>query len=301
MAQSFTATAPGALAQIDESKKRRVLVTGAAGRIGSYFAQHCGAKYELRLMILDGEDRSELEPYGEVVTGDLLDLERMKELCDGIDTVVHMAGQPDPLAVWRSLLDTNIIGTYNIMAAAKSAKCRRVIYASSIHAVSGYPPDVQVKTSEPVNPGDLYGVSKCFGEALGRYMAEQENLSVIALRIGGFQPIETVRDEKMGLMMLDAFVSHRDLNQLIEKSIDVENIKFAILHGLSDNRFKRLDISDARELVGYAPQDDATREHPELKNLNLRENVGTHSAIGDGEKSGLREETGVDVTGDAKK
>src|SRR6185503_19452069 len=138
---------------------------------------------------------------------------------------------PHPSATWDSVLTDNITGTYHTFGAAKAAMCRRVIYASSIHAVSGYPPDVQVKTSEPVNPGDLYGVSKCFGEALGRYMAEQEGLSVIALRIGAFQPIETARQES-GIGMLDAWVSQRDLNQLIERCIDVESIKFAILHGL---------------------------------------------------------------------
>jgi dTDP-4-dehydrorhamnose reductase len=291
MAQSFTATEPGALADISDGNiKRRVLVTGAAGNIGSYFAEHSGEKYELRLMVQNEEEAAKVREFGEVVIGDLLDLERLKEFCAGIDTIVHMAGNPNFNATWDELLDTNIIGTYNAMVAAKSAGCRRVIYASSIHAVSGYPRDVQVKTNEPVNPGDLYGVSKCFGEAMGRYMAEQEGVSVIALRIGGFQPIDTARDEKMGLFMLDAFVSQRDLNQLIEKCIDVLNVKFAILHGLSDNRFKRLDISDARELVGYAPQDDVTREHPELKDLNLRETVATHNLSDEAAQSGIREQ-----------
>jgi nucleoside-diphosphate-sugar epimerase len=147
---------------------------------------------------------------------------------------------------------------------------------------------VQVKTSEPVNPGDLYGVSKCFGEALGRYMAEKEGVSVITLRIGAFQPPESVRNET-GIAMLDAWVSHRDLNQLIERCIDVENVKFAVLNGLSNNRFKRLDISDARELVGYDPQDDATEENPKLRELRLNETVPSHS-IADGGKSGIREE-----------
>ncbi len=89
--------------------------------------------------------------------------------------------------------------------------------------------------------------------------------------------------------MMDAWVSHRDLNQLIEKSIDVKNLKFAILHGLSDNRFKRLDISDARQLVGYAPQDDFTRENPLLQILDLDE-VETASVRDEGAKSGLRQE-----------
>jgi len=143
-----------------------------------------------------------LRAFGEVVASELSDLEKLKKLCRGIDTVVHLAGDPNPSAAWKSLLDSNIVGTYNVFVAAKAAGCRRVIYASSIHAVSGYPADVQVKTSEPVNPGDLYGVSKCFCEALGRYMAEQEGLSVIALRIGAFQPIETARQES-NIGMLD--------------------------------------------------------------------------------------------------
>ena len=289
MTQSFTADGTGALARADGAARRRVLVTGAAGRIGSYFAEHSTEKYDLRLMVLPGEDASAIEAFGEVVTGDIGDLERMKQVCEGVDTVVHMAGDPDPSATWSELLPANIIGTYNTFVAAKSAGCRRVVHASSIHAVSGYPPDVQVKTSEPVNPGDLYGVSKCFGEALGRYMAEQEGLSIIALRIGAFQPLEAARDEG-SVSMLDAFVSQRDLHQLIERSIDVENLRFAILHGLSDNRFKRLDISDARALVGYEPQDDLTQENPRLRELNLAGAVGGHSQSTGGGDSGIRED-----------
>ena len=289
MALSFTATGPGDLAKTADGVRRRVLVTGAAGRIGAYFAEHSHRKYELRLMVRPSHDRSALQPYGEIVTGELHDLDRLKECCAGIDTVVHMAGNPSPSATWRELLDANIIGTYNIFAAAKSAGCRRVIHASSIHAVSGYPPDVQVKTSDPVNPGDLYGVSRCFGEALARYMAEQEGLSAIALRIGAFQPLERARRDD-SVSLLDAFVSHRDLNQLINRCIDVENVQFAIFNGLSDNRFKRLDISDARQLVGYDPQDDLTEENPRLKALNLSETVSAHNLSGDEQQSGIREE-----------
>jgi dTDP-4-dehydrorhamnose reductase len=287
MAQSFTATQAGALSETN-SAHRKVLVTGAAGNIGSYFATHSHQKYELVLLDQNFDEAPELKDYGRLVTGDIKDLESMKKFCEGMDTVVHLAADPSPSATWESVRDLNIGGTYNTFVAAKAAGCRRVIYASSIHAVSGYPADVQVKTNEPVNPGDLYGVSKCFGEALGRYMAEQENLSVIALRIGAFQPPESARKES-GLKMLDAWVSQRDLSQLIEKCIDVENLKFAIFHGLSDNRFKRLDISDARELVGYAPQDDATNEVPQVKELHLSDEISAHSQA-DAAKSGLRDD-----------
>ncbi len=277
-------------ARREGGERRRVLVTGAGGNIGTYFAEHAGERYELRLMVRPGdEDAETLRRYGEVFEAELGDLERLKEACAGIDTVLHLAADPSPSATWDSLLDANIVGAYNMMIAAKAAGCRRLIYASSIHAVSGYPADVQVQTSDPVNPGDLYGVTKCFGEALGRYMAEQEGLSVIALRIGAFQPLEAARDEG-SVGMMDAFVSRRDLQQLIERCIDDERIRFAIFNGLSDNRFKRLDISDARMLVGYAPQDDLTEENPRLRELRLGEEVSAHNVSDEGQRSGIREE-----------
>ncbi len=288
MAQSFTATDTGALGK-SSSIPRKVLVTGAGGRIGTYFAEHSQGRYDLRLMVESEGQAKDIRAYGEVVVGDLLDLPRLKEVCQGVDTVLHLAADPSPSATWDSLRDNNIIGTYNTFVAAKAAGCRRIVYASSIHAVSGYPPDVQVKTNDPVNPGDLYGVTKCFAEALGRYMAEREGVSVIAIRIGAFQPIEAAKEEQ-GYKMLDAFVSHRDLNQLIQRSIDVENLKWALFHGLSDNRFKRMDITDARELVGYAPEDDLTELNPKLKDLKLSEEVATHSGVVDQGVSGLRNE-----------
>jgi len=291
MAQSFS-LARGSSNPSSPKNRRTVLVTGAAGNIGSYFAEHSRKRYDLRLMIQGNEDGSDVDAirkFGELITADVTDLDQMKDACAGIDTVLHLAASASPETTWNVVLNANIIGTYNTFVAAKSAGCRRVIYASSIHAVSGYPADVQVHTTDPVNPGDLYGVSKCFGEALARYMAEQEGLSAIALRIGGFQPLEFAQKDE-GVRMLDAWVSRRDLNQLIERCIDDESLRFAIFHGLSNNRFKRLDITDARELVGYEPQDDLTEENPQLKRLRLRDKVMAHSRKDPGQKAGIREE-----------
>ncbi|HZU12491.1 MAG TPA: NAD(P)-dependent oxidoreductase [Chloroflexota bacterium] len=271
-------------------RRRSVLVTGAAGRIGSYFTEHTAQKYTLRLMVQDQDEAAErLREFGEVAVADLGQPDRLRDLCDGIDTVLHLAADPDPSATWNSLLPNNIIGTYNIMRAARAAGCRRLIFASSIHAVSGYPADVQVKVSDPVNPGDLYGVSKCFGEALGRYLAEQEGLSVICIRIGWFLPVNAARGPD-AVSMLDAFVSRRDLLQLIERAIDVENIRFAIVNGLSNNRFKRLDISDARALLGYDPRDDVTALNAELADLHLWGAVNAYNLTDREQRSGLRDD-----------
>ncbi len=287
MGHSFTSTGPGSLGHSQE-QKRRVLVTGAGGRIGSYFAEHSFGRYDLRLMVQHAGQADAVRAYGEVVQADLGDLDAMKRVCAGIDTVVHMAGNPDASATWKPLLETNIVGTYNAMVAAKAAGCRRLIFASSIHAVSGYSREIQVKTSEPVNPGDLYGVTKAFGEALGRYMAEQEGLSVIALRIGGFQSVENARRES-SVGMADAWVTDRDLTQLLQKCIDNENLKFAIFHGLSNNAFLRLDISDARELVGYEPVDDVFALNPLLAPFDMANKVYKH-CVESAARSGLRDD-----------
>ena len=276
MPLSYTLKNKSELSPVSELGPRNVLVTGAAGHIGAYYAEHGPAHHVRRLMVRPGDkDAQKLGRWGEVVEGSLDDRARLTELCQGIDTVVHMAGDPSPHAEWGSLLEANIVGTYNLFSAAKLAGVRRVIYASSIHAVSGYPADVQVKTSEPVNPGDLYGVSKCFGEALGRYFAEQEGLSVIALRIGAFQPLSDAADPS-NAGLLDAFVSRRDLNQLIVRCVDDVTLQFAVFHGLSNNRFKRLDLSDARALVGYEPVDDLAIHNPQFKETALAGEPITH-------------------------
>ncbi len=266
--------------------RTRVLVTGAAGRMGAYFSRNC-KKYALRLQVHHLDDKArKLAAFGEVIEGDLSDLKFLKKICTGIDVVLHLAGDPNPSATWDSLLENNIIGTYHLFAAAKAARCRRVIYASSIHAVSGYPADVQVKPDDPVNPGDLYGVSKCFGEALARYMAGQEGLSVIALRIGACQPLENA--QKAGcLHNMDAFLSFADFQQLAERCIDDESVHFAIFHALSHNKFKRLDISSARECLGYAPQDDFFAENPDLS-ASSKPELRRHSLRDQAQKSGLR-------------
>ena len=290
MALSYTLRQP-LQANGSTPSERVVLVTGAAGNIGSYFAQQNRGRYRLRLMVREPAEHGELAEFGEIVRGDITDLDAMKDVCRGVDTVLHLAASASPSSTWDEVLPVNIIGTYNTFVAAKTGGCRRVIYASSIHAVSGYPPDVQVKTSDPVNPGDLYGVSKCFGEALARYCAEKENISSIALRIGAFQPIETAQDED-NIGLLDAFVSQRDLNQLIIRCIDAEHIQWAVFNGLSNNRYKRLDLSDARELVGYEPLDDLAEENPQLEPTELAEDVRAHSAADESQKSGLREDLG---------
>lgn len=283
-------TTPEKLKQRNPGQQRKVLITGAAGRIGSAFAEARHEKYDLRLAIHPDqqESASSLKQWGEVIDARLEDLPRLKEICQGVDTVVHLAANPAGHALWKSLLKDNIEGTYNLMVAAKAAGCRRVIYASSVHAVFAYPEEKQVSTDDPVSPGDLYGVSKCFGEALGRYMALCEDLSVIGLRIGGFDPYDQLVIRKPQFI-LDLYVSPRDLFQLMDLCIEDEKIQFALFNGISNNRNKRLDISDARQVLGYTPLDDSYKIHPKATEQALYEKPWDRFPPEPG-RSGLRED-----------
>ncbi len=233
--------------------RQRILITGAAGRIGLLLTNHWREQHELILADKPAPDSPATDLFKRV---DLADYGAMRPLFDNIDTVIHLAADPNPKASWESLLPNNIIAIYNVLEAAADAGCQRVIIASSVHAVVGYPADVQVTTSMPVAPANLYGAAKAFAESLGRYYADNRQLSVLCLRLG---TVLEENDQRLvpGHVLLDIILTQRDLIKLYDACVSVEQIQFGIFHGISDNRYKRLDLSDARSLLNYAPVDDA--------------------------------------------
>ena len=231
-----------------------ILLTGAGGRIGSAFRAYAGGRYRLRLA---DRDLSKLgDPQGqEAFALDAVDPQACQAACAGIDVVIHLAGDPAPAAdFYGSLLDNNIKATYNVFRADKDQGCRRVIYASSIRALEGYPHGAPIPPDVPVRPIDMYGVSKCFGEATAHSFAATEGLSSIVIRIGTFEA--NLGRKQLTEAAISRFISKRDMGQLLVRCVETPDIAFAIVHGLSDNRVKRLDISSTRALLGYAPQDD---------------------------------------------
>ena len=237
--------------------RQRVLITGAAGRIGSAFYAHAAGTFQFRLTDLHTDAlHSSVRDGDEVETLDVSDLAACQDACRGIDTVLHLAASAAPDSdFYDALLDNNINGTYNVFRAASEQGCQRVVYASSVHTVMGYPPEVQSNPDSPLKPTNMYGVSKCFGEAVAHYFAHSEGLSSIAVRIGSYDA-EWFRNE-LTPENLSGYLSHRDLNQLLELCITTPDIPFAIVNGISNNRFKRMDLTSTRELLGYEPQDDA--------------------------------------------
>lgn len=238
------------------SSKPTLLITGGCGKIGAYFARAAAGRYALRLA-----DRAPWDagrwgaPPGEVVAADLRDPQACRAACAGMELVVHLAADADPEADFMgSLLENNVLATYHLFRAAKEAGCRRLVYASSAHAVAAYPADVQIRAEMPVRPTSMYGVSKCFGEALAAHYAVNEGMACIAVRIGAYLFPEEIG--QIDPRHIDAYLHPDDLNDLLLRCLERRGVTFAVVHAISDNRCKRLDISAAREAFGYAPRWD---------------------------------------------
>ena len=248
-------------------EKKKVLVTGMAGQIGGIIRRSLGDRYEL-----SGLDRQAVEGVPSTVA-DIADLEAMRPAFENVDVVVHLGADPSPRGSWESILDNNIVGTRNVYEASKRAGVKRVVFASSNHAVGNYPlmqdPYKAIYdgrlgevrrpfpplTTDLIRPDSYYGVSKAFGEALGSYYHDDCGISVICLRIGW---VMTPDDPSFSPPALSLWLSHRDAAQLIQKSIDAPtSVGFAVVNGESDNVLSIWDIEMTSDVLGYVPEDGA--------------------------------------------
>lgn len=237
---------------------KRILITGAAGRIGRVLKE--GLKDCYRLRLLYHETVLPAGPGEEICIGSILDLAKMKEVSAGMDVVVHMAANPWENAAFEDVLEPNIVGTYTIFEAARQSGVKRIVFASSNHATGYYEIDgIYTRPEMPVRPDGYYGVSKAFGEALARYYVDAFGMSIPCLRIGTFQGVEAVRNRSSD-RILSTWLSHRDLVQLVWRSIEAESVRFGIYYGISNNSRAYWDIENARKELGFAPEDNA-EEH----------------------------------------
>tara|TARA_R110000868_G_scaffold157621_1_gene385014 strand:+ start:2680 stop:3411 length:732 start_codon:yes stop_codon:yes gene_type:complete len=233
---------------------KKILITGGFGKIATHFVQNFDHKYEITVADIVTDNRT-FNDNVRIEKADLMQFSDCTKLCEGIDTVIHLAGIVDPISDSDIILETNIKTTQNIFNAAVKAKCKRLIFASSAQTIESYPIDIQVNKNMLVKPKNIYGVSKCFGEALAAYHAYNNGISAICLRIGAY---EFPKDfTEMNTRDLSAFLHPDDFNQLLVGCIETENIEYEVFNAISNNRYKRLDITESKEKVGYNPKADA--------------------------------------------
>ncbi|MFM9108711.1 MAG: NAD-dependent epimerase/dehydratase family protein [Chloroflexota bacterium] len=240
-----------------ERQRPTVLVTGAAGRIGSAFRLAMGGMFRFRLADLAAATLADTPGAGhEAVRLDIRDADAVRAACAGADAVLHLAADPSPEADWEtSLLPVNVQGTLHVLRGAAQAGCARVVLASSLHVVGGYPLDRPIPHDAPPRPANLYGASKAAGEALGAVFAAR-GMTVIAVRIGAYDAPWLHDDPPPGAGEASAYVSARDLNGLLARCLTWPVSGFHTVYGVSGNRPNRVDLAGTRALLGYAPVDD---------------------------------------------
>lgn len=253
--------------------RKSVLVTGLNGVVGNAIQQ--GLEEHFELFALSRTGKCNL-PADRIFHGDISNFNSIQDAFKNIEVVLHLAadgGEPDgdgSDVPWNSILENNIIGTYNVFESARRYNVRRIVFASSGATISGYEKDYPysqiITEEEPLHrdyipkiyhnssprPSSLYGVSKLFGENLGRFFAETYKMSIICVRIGAVH----VDDTPTTLRDRAIWCSHWDLTQIMIKSIQAPlSLGFDIFFATSDNFYGYRDLSHAEASLGFVPRD----------------------------------------------
>jgi uronate dehydrogenase len=224
---------------------KTLLITGAAGRIGTFLRPELRGKYNLRLS--DLKPIKDLHPGEAFMRADLTKMADMLRITKGVDAVLHLGGQSGE-AEWERILQANIAGFYNAIEAARQNGVKRFLVATSNHAVGFYRCDQTIDHRVYPKPDSRYGVSKVFNEALASLYADRYGMQIYCMRIGNVNhaPIDRRR--------LAIWISGRDMAQLVKIGIEQPDLHFEVVYGISDNERTWFDNTNARRL-GYRPQD----------------------------------------------
>jgi uronate dehydrogenase len=235
---------------------KRLLVTGAAGGLGRAMRPRLKGFAEM-LRLSDISDLGEAAPHEELVSCDLGDAAAVNRLVEGCDGILHLGG----ISVedkFSKILNANLLGLYNLYEAARAHGQPRILFASSNHTVGFYRQDEYIDAKAPMRPDGLYGVSKCFGEALARMYFEKFGQETALVRIG------SCMDKPKNHRMLSTWMSYDDFHSLIECVFRAPMLGCPIIWGISDNDSKWWDNSHATYL-GWRPKDNAERFRAELE------------------------------------
>jgi uronate dehydrogenase len=228
---------------------RKIVLTGAGGALGTVLRAPLAAMCD-RLLSTDlRKAPDDLIPNETWHRADLARMDQIAPLIEGADMVVHFGAIVDEKP-FEDLWGPNFVGAYNVWEAASRHRARRVVYASSIHAVGMYPVNQGIDTEVPHRPDTFYGLAKCFAEDLGRMYWEKRGLESVHLRILSCTP------EPQNTRALGTWLSYADLVRLVTRAIDTPVTGFTVIYGVSANT--RAPVSNHRvPFLGYRPEDNA--------------------------------------------
>lgn len=226
----------------------RILITGAAGRLGSQLRTGL-APLARTIRLADREPLGPLAANEEAAIFDLADMEATMAATEGCNAIVHFGGAPTERP-WQIVLDSTIRGSYHLYEGARKHGVKRIVYASSVHAIGFHEIGAQITVDAPVRPDCLYGVGKTFVESLSRLYWDKHGIETACLRI--FSSFEEPSDRRH----LWSYLSFGDCVRLVEAALTAPYVGHTITFGMSDNKVKPVDNSGAGHL-GYRPQDSS--------------------------------------------
>lgn len=227
---------------------KKIVLTGAAGRLGSYLREPLLKLTETLVSTDIVSDIGKLYPNETYISADLSNLPAMMGLLKDADMVVHFGAIGDE-APFDDILQSNIVGAYNIWEAAYKNGVRRVVYASSIHAVGMHKKTDFIGIDAAHRPDTYYGLAKCFAEDLASLYWDKRGVESVCMRILSCAQVSNAR-------AVGSWLSYADLIQLVEKSITTQVTGFSIVYGVSDNDRAPVDNTLASHL-GFKPKDNA--------------------------------------------
>lgn len=227
---------------------KKLVLTGAAGRLGSYLREPLSKMCDTLVTTDLTDEITDPLPNETYVKADLADLNAMVDLLKDADMVVHFGAIGDE-APFDAILKSNMIGAYNIWEAAYRNKLRRVVYASSIHAVGMYKKTDFIGIDAPHRPDTFYGLAKCFAEDLASMYWDKRGLESVCMRILSCAQVSNPR-------AVGSWLSYDDLVHLVERAIDTPITGFSLVYGVSNNDRAPVDNAGAQHL-GYRPKDNA--------------------------------------------
>jgi uronate dehydrogenase len=226
---------------------KTLLITGATGDVGTHMRRELAGKY--RLVLSDKRPLKGLAKGEKFIRADIAKLADALKITKGVDAILHLGGYSVE-GPWEAILQANIIGCYNVFEAARRNGVKRILFATSNHAMGFYPRDRTIDHRPYPKPDGRYGVSKVFGEMLGSLYADKYGMEVFNMRIGN------VNDKPIDKRRLSILFTPRDMAQLVTIGVEHPDIRFEIVYGVSGNARSWYDNSNATRL-GYQPQDDA--------------------------------------------
>jgi len=229
-------------------KLKKLVLTGAAGRLGSYLREPLAAMCDELLSTDIADDIGKLYPGETYAQADLASYDQINPLLEGADMVIHFGAIVDEKP-FEELLGPNFIGSYNVWESAYQHGVRRVVYASSIHAVGMHKKADFIGIDAPHRPDTFYGLAKCFTEDLGSMYWDKRQLESVHLRILSAAQVNNSR-------ALGSWLSYDDLIQLVTRAIDTPSVGFAVIYGVSNNDRSPVDNAKA-SFLGYRPKDNA--------------------------------------------